>query len=100
MTTIDFNQIDPKADEQALVLLANMTLEEKVGQMCQIHPPMTGQEQTEQRIRRGHVGEIRTPDDATSGGYAHELQDQFNQQLDDQRQSDPRPEKRGQPKNT
>ncbi len=37
-----------------------MTLDEKVGQMCQIHPPRTGREQTEQRIRSGQVGSLLT----------------------------------------
>jgi len=58
MTSIDYNQIDPQADEQALALRARMTLEEKIGQMCQIHPPRMGSQETERRIGNGQVGSL------------------------------------------
>jgi beta-glucosidase len=48
--------IDARVD----AILAQMTLEEKVGQMAQIHVASLGQSEGEERIRRGQVGSVLT----------------------------------------
>jgi beta-glucosidase len=41
-------------------LLSEMTLAEKIGQMCQIHVDTLGRSQGEERIRRGQAGSVLT----------------------------------------
>ncbi len=54
----NFNQTTPQIEERVDALLAKMTLEEKVGQMMQIHIHEGNRAEMEERIRQGQVGSI------------------------------------------
>jgi beta-glucosidase len=55
---INFNRADPKIEGRVNDLLAQMTLEEKVGQMVQINIGQLEPGEGEARIRRGQVGSV------------------------------------------
>lgn len=55
---IRFTEWHPEIDGLVEALLAQMTLEEKVGQMIQIHPSQLAPGEMEERIRRGQAGSV------------------------------------------
>lgn len=57
-TVIDYGAGQAGVEERVEALLAEMTLEEKVGQMVQVWIDGVGQEEAEARIRQGQVGSI------------------------------------------
>ncbi|UCC65302.1 MAG: glycoside hydrolase family 3 C-terminal domain-containing protein [Anaerolineae bacterium] len=60
MNHLNFNRTDPEIEGRVSDLLVGMTLEEKVGQMVQIHMEQLGPGEGEARIRRGQVGSVLT----------------------------------------
>ncbi len=60
MPHLRFTEIDPNIEQQVDNLLAQMTLEEKVGQMVQIDLRRQGESESEKRLRAGQVGSILT----------------------------------------
>jgi beta-glucosidase len=60
MSHLRFTDIDPQIEKQVDNLLAQMTLEEKVGQMVQIDLCPLGMAEAEKRIKAGQVGSILT----------------------------------------
>ncbi|MGD9146446.1 MAG: glycoside hydrolase family 3 N-terminal domain-containing protein [Anaerolineae bacterium] len=53
-----FTEWEPKVDARVEELLARMTLEEKIGQMVQVHVGRLGWSEVEERIRRGQAGSV------------------------------------------
>lgn len=60
-----FNSPGPEIESRAGQLLARMTLEEKVGQMTQVHLGTLEPAECEERIRRGQIGSLLTMYGAT-----------------------------------
>ena len=58
--TLQFTNWDSGVDARVDELLARMSLEEKVGQMCQIHIGSVTPAEGEERIRQGRVGSVLT----------------------------------------
>ena len=58
--TLQFTDWDPGVDDRVDELLGQMTLQEKVGQMCQIHFGTVAQAEGEERIRQGRAGSVLT----------------------------------------
>ncbi len=55
-----FTRPGPDIESRAAQILAQMTLEEKIGQMTQVYLGTPGPAECEQRIRRGQVGSLLT----------------------------------------
>ena len=55
---LDYTKRTPRLDARVEELLAQMTLEEKTGQMAQVHAGRLGWSQVEDRIRRGQAGSV------------------------------------------
>jgi len=53
-----FTEWEPEIDVRVQDLLAQMTLDEKVGQMVQVHMDTPGRSELEARIRRGQAGSV------------------------------------------
>jgi len=56
--SLDFTKWQPEIDVRVEALLAQMTLEEKVGQMCQIFLDTPDRAKAEEWIRRGQAGSV------------------------------------------
>jgi beta-glucosidase len=60
MTAISYDEPRPEVEARVDDILARMTLDEKVGQMVQIHPQRIGPGEAGSRIRQGQVGSVLT----------------------------------------
>ena len=56
----NFNETKPEIEKLVEELLSKMTLEEKVGQMIQVHLNQENLEEMEKRLRKGKIGSILT----------------------------------------